>query len=624
MQPQLAPPRRWENEPAARQLQILARLKQDVPMKRAQAETTVLVRQFGQTFQQPEGDGTAAVTLQHTAMLGNTEDIRFKGVVAGLMLLVGLVLLVACANIANMLLARAAMRQREIGVRLALGAGRGRMIRHLLTESLLLSFCGGMAGLLLSMWSSHLLQVVITQMLAGTPAAKAGFVLELGLDFRVFAYALALSLAAGIFFGLAPALQFTRPNLAVALKQEGSSFGRKLTRSRLRGFLVGAQVGVSMLLLIMAGLLMRGLLRSHNADPGFDARGLFLLAADFGAGKPEDAQARLLNQLRTLPELKGVALGSYPMMGTWTPPIIVKSAASQASLQGRTLASYGTESYLDTVGIPLLRGRGFTAQEVRANAPVAIISQAAARRFWPAEDPLGSHFQLDMDFNGKLAEFEVIGIARDVRYANLTRVDPAHVYLTPKPDDFQGILLRAEGDPRRALEAVRASVGALDRNLLPGLWLTSVQDGPMVREKAQARLFAMFAVILAVLAVALAGVGVYGVMSYVVSQRVKEIGVRMALGASAAGVLRSVVLRSLRPVILGIAMGIAGAAACSTLLHATLVFPGSTDLLYGIPFYDPATFGGLAAFLTGVAAIASAVPARRAIQVDPMIALRCE
>jgi predicted lysophospholipase L1 biosynthesis ABC-type transport system permease subunit len=206
----------------------------------------------------------------------------------------------------------------------------------------------------------------------------------------------------------------------------------------------------------------------------------------------------------------------------------------------------------------------------------------------------------------------------------LTRVDPAHVYLTPEPKDFQGILLRAEGDPRRAMDAVRASVSALDRNLLPGLWLTSVADGPMLREKSQARLFAVFATILAGLALVLAGVGIYGVMSYLVSQRVKEIGVRMALGATAGGVLRSVVLHSLRPAIFGMAMGIAGAAALSTLWHATLVFPGSTDVLYGIPFYDPATFLGLAGFLMLVAAIASAVPARRAVRVDPMIALRCE
>jgi len=620
MQEQLAPPRRWRDDAGDREVQVLGRLKPSVSLKSAEAEASLLVRQFARTFQ--ERERTTAITLQHTAILGNTEDLRFQAVAAGVLLLVGLVLLVACANIANMLLARGAGRQREIGIRLAVGASRGRMIRHLLTESLVLSFCGGMAGLLLAAWSNRLLSLVFAQLLAGTPASDGGFLLDLSLDGRVFGYAFALSLAAGLFFGLAPALQFTRPDLTTALKDEGPVYGQRLTRSGLRSFLVGAQVTVSTMLLITAGLLMRGLVRSHDADPGFDTRRLFLLSADFGASRPQDIQARLVSQLRSLPEVKSVALGSYPMMGTWTPPIMVKASSARDAVQGRTLASYATETYLDTMGIPLLRGRMFTAQEVRNHAPVAVISASAARRFWPTEDPLGSRFTLDMDFNGTLADFQVIGIARDVRFANLTRVDPAHVYLTPKPDDLPGILLRTGGDPRRGLEAVRASVSEFDRSLLPGLWLNSVQDGPMAREKTQARVFAVFATILAGLALGLAGVGIYGVMSYTVSQRVREIGVRMALGATAAGVLRNVVLHSLRPVAAGIALGIMGAAALSTVLHATLVFPGSTDVLYGIPFYDPMTFIGLTLFLTAVAAIASAVPARRAVSVDPMTALR--
>jgi predicted permease len=613
MQAQVAPPRRWADDPTVRQIQILARLKPGVSLARAEAETSVLFRQFARTYQ--ERDRTRTITLQYPTLMGNTEDIRFKAVVAGVMMLVGLVLLVACANIANMLLARAAMRQREIGVRLALGAGRGRMIRYLLAESLLLSFCGGLAGLLLSVWSTRLLEVVVTQMLAGTPVAAAGFTLDLSPDARVFAYAMIVSLASGALFGLAPALQFSRPNL---------TFDRQITHSRLRGLLLGSQVAVSTLLLITAGLFLRGLARSHEADPGFDTQRLFLLSTGFGAAHPKELLTRIVHQLQTLPEVQSVAVGGYPMMGSWTPPIIVTPSASQVPLRGRTLASCGTDTYLETLGIPLLHGRNFTAQEARTGAPVAVISESAARLFWPTEDPLGRTFQLDMDFNGKLAAFEIIGIAGDVRFANLTRIDPAHVYLTPQPGRLDGILLRAQADPRRALAAVRTGLNALDPDLLAGLWLTSVQDGPMFREKSQARIMAAFAAILAALALILAAVGIYGVMSYLVSRRVKEIGVRMALGATAAGVLRTVVLHSLRRVTVGIAAGFAGAAALSSLLHATLVFPGSTDVLYGVPFYDPATFLGLTVFLMAVAAVAGAVPSRRAIRVDPVIALRCE
>jgi len=620
VQAQLLPLRSWHDDPATRQVQILARLKPSVPLKRAEAEASLLVRQFAGTDR--EQDRTTAVTLQHTALLGNTEDIRFRAVVAGVLMLVGLVLLVACANIANMLLARAAGRQREIAIRLAMGASRGRMVRHLLTEALLLSFGGGIAGLILAAWSNRLLSVAFDRVMAGTPAAEAGFTLTLTLDVRVFAYAFAISLVAGLFFGLAPALQFSRPDLTTALKEEGSSYGRRLTRSRLRGFLVGAQVTVSMMLLITAGLLLRGLARSHDADPGFDTRRLFLLAADFGPNRAEDLRAHLLTRLGSLPGVTRAAQGDFPMMGTWTPPMVVKGSLASDPVSGRTLASRGTATYLDTMGIPLLRGRMFTEPETRDHAPVAVISESAARRFWPREDPLGRRFSLDLDFRGHMADFEVIGIVRDVRFANLTRVDPAHVYLTPKVGEPQDILLRVQGDPRRALDAIRATVAGLNPDLLPGLFLTSVQDGPMVREKTQARVFAVFATTLAMLALVLAGVGIYGVMSYVVSQRVQEIGIRMALGANAGGVLRDVVLRGLRPVVAGIALGIAGAAALSTVLHATLIFPGSTDVLYGIPFYDPPTFLGLTAFLTTVAVIATAVPAQRAVRVDPMTALR--
>ena len=256
------------------------------------------------------------------------------------------------------------------------------------------------------------------------------------------------------------------------------------------------------------------------------------------------------------------------------------------------------------------------------SAPVAVISEAAARRYWPAADPLGQRFQLDLNFHGTMTEFEVIGIAKDVRYASLTRIDLAHVYLTPKPRDLQALLLRTRGDARLALADVRAAVQAVDADLLPGLSVISIEAGPLWFQKMQAQAGAAFAAVLATLALLLAGVGIYGVMAYLVSQRTREIGIRMALGAASGQVVRDVLSGGLRPVVVGMAVGIAGAAGASALLHSTLSFPGSADLLYGVSFYDPATFLGLSAFLLAVAAAASALPARRAVKVDPMVALR--
>ena len=292
--------------------------------------------------------------------------------------------------------------------------------------------------------------------------------------------------------------------------------------------------------------------------------------------------------------------------------------------RGRTLASYAGEGYLETVGIPLVHGRDFSKAELDRSAPVAVISEAAARRYWPAADPVGQRFQLDMDFRGTMAEFEVVGVAKDVRYSSLTRIDMAHVYLPPKPGDVQATLLRTRGDARQALSDLRAAVRAVDADLLPSLSVIGLEAGPLRFQRLQSEACTAFAAALAVLALLLAGVGIYGVMVYLVSQRTREIGIRMALGAAAGEVVRGVVLGGLRPVFVGMAVGIGAAAAASALLHSTLSFPESADLLYGVSFYDPMTFLGLSAFLLAVAALASAVPARRAVKVDPMVALRYE
>ncbi len=402
MQSQLTPGQDWLHQPADYHFQILGRLRPEIGLKQAEAETAALIRQFSTTYITREP--TRTVTLQHTAFFGNTEDPRFEAGIAVLMLIVGMVLFAACANISNMLLARGAVRQREISLRLALGASRARVMRQLITESILLSIGGGVTGLAISVVAGKLLRVEVAQML--TTQLGSGFALSLNLDpdMRVLAYAFAISVIAGAAFGLSPALQFTKPELATSLRDESTSFGQMLWRSHLRSLLICGQVTVSMLLLTCSGLLVRGLMQSRSADPGFDTRQVFLLLGDYGdnAAKSIARFQRIVRGLEEVPEVASVAYGGGPMMGTWTPPILVKTnLAWEDTARRRTLASYASQNYLRTLGIPLLRGRDFTKQESATGAHVAVISAAAARLFWPGEDPLGRHFQLDLHFTGK-------------------------------------------------------------------------------------------------------------------------------------------------------------------------------------------------------------------------------
>jgi predicted permease len=624
MQEQVIPGQTWLTLSGAYQIQLLGRLRPGMERKQAQAEAALMASQFGQ--QHLERDRTIDITVQRATFFGNTEDIQFQATVAGFMVVVGMVLLIACANLANMLLARSTLRRKEIGIRLALGASRGRLIRQMLTESILLSLMGGTAGLLFSIWAGKLLWLVIAPLMQGIFWSDATLAIPTGPDARVFGYTVFLSLLSGVIFGLSPALQSSKPDLTTALKEESN---RRLSRSRLRGFLMGGQVAVSMLFLICAGLLVRGLLRSQSVDPGFDTRSAFTVWCDLG---PDEAKARTLQRqiverLENLRQIKGVTVGErFPFMGTWTPPIMPEgSAGSSNGAVSRTLANHVSPSYFDTLGIPILRGRTFTRQEGETGAHVGIISESGARRLWPGEDPLGRRAKLDTRFTGEFdAEFEVIGVAKDIRSANLSRVDPSFVYLPVTPAQSNGILVRIRGSRRDAVASVRTAIEGVDKDLLPGFSMTSLEEDPVRIQKLIMQTTTTFAAVLACLALALASVGIYGVMSYLVTQRTGEIGIRMALGADARNVLTSVLLSGLRPVFIGAVLGLVGAASLSVVLHATLVFPGSVDVLFGVSMLDPLTFIGLTVFVACVAAIASAIPARRATSVDPVIALRYE
>lgn len=625
MQEELVPGQDWLHKPTDFEFQVLARLDPGVAMKQAEAETDALVRQFAATY--TWRDHTLAVAMERTAFFGNTNDPRFRAGVGAVMVIFALVLLVACANVTNMLVARGAARQKEISVRLALGASRARVVRHLLTESMLLALGGGVVGLALAAASGKLLWIALDQILVRQLGSDFVLSLKLNPDARVLTYALVLSLATGFIFGLSPALQFTKPDLNTSLKDESTSFGRGVTRSRLRGFLIAGQVAVSMLLLSSAGLLIRGLMRSQNAEPGFETHRIYLVRANFGDDPVKAAAAfhRMIAWLKTLPELDNVSYGTAPMMGTWTPPITVeRPGALEGSIHDRTLAGYASDSYLNTLGIGLLRGRNFAARESATGAHVAVISASTAQLFWRNEDALGKRFKLDLHFDGKLTEFEIIGIVKDVRFANLTRVDPARVYLAADPALIQPIFVSFRGDQQGTLSALWTRIRNYDPDLLASVSFWNVETMLLAPQRTLARALATLAVILALLALSLAGIGIYGVMAYVVSQRTQEIGIRIALGASARRVLQRIALEGLRPVMLGAVVGLSAGAGLSLLLHRTLAFPGSIDFLYGVSFYDPITFFAIFIFLVLVSLAASLGPALKAINVDPLVALRYE
>jgi macrolide transport system ATP-binding/permease protein len=616
--------------------QILARLKPSTLLPAAEAQVDSLVRRFTVSDAERPGETPSRVWLQRPTWYPNPDGFEFQAAWVAAMLLVGLVLFVACVNVGNMLLARAASRQREIGTRLALGARRGRVIRQLLTESILLSCLAGCAGLLVSVWVTKLMLLFVRQMAQQIDAGLSSMSLNFAPDLRVLVYVLAVAVSSGILFGLSPALQFTRRDLTAALKEERGGLG-SLGGSRLRSLLVAAQVAVSMFLLLSVGLVTRGLLRFQSSDLGFEARAVFVVAADFGprgSAQGFDRRRLLAERLRDRPEFASVALGDHPLNSQgWAPPIVVGHSLD------RTLAGFASDTYFRTLGISLRRGRTFTAQEAATGAPVAVISESTARRFWPNRDPLGRRFALDLIGRGKssskLADFEVIGIVKDVRLENPTRVDPSRVYLPTGARDnllatrlrgngMSDILFRFRGDPRRAQAAVEATVLAFDKDLLPSLRLINLQDNELRPQLAIPRFLAAAAGALAVLALTLAGVGIYGVIAYLVSCRTREIGIRIALGGNSGAVLKDIVLHGLRPVFAGMILGLIAAAGLSTLLHVMLVGPGTADILFGVPFYDPLTFVGLFCFVLGIAGVASAVPSKRALNVDPMTALRYE
>jgi predicted permease len=620
MQPQLASGSDWARPPQLRRLQLLGRIAPAESVTSAGAELTVLERAVDIESGLMR---TIAVSPEPATFFGGTNDIRFHAFVTLVMTVVGLVLMIACANLSNMMCARAASRRHELAVRLAIGASRMRLARQLLTESLVLAAGGGAAGFLLSLWGCRWLWTRIAEAVQGFMNTQAAFAIALEPDLRILAYTVAVSAAAGCVFGAWPAVQFSKAGLAGGLKDEAMRVGGAIARSRLRGWLLAAQVAASLALLVSAGLLARAVARSESVDPGFAPARLF--AVSYNGGSDPAAALRLQQRVfeRVL-AAQGVAAASYvqrvPLLSTWSLPVSDADAPDRVYY---TLANYVSPGYFDTIGLSIERGRNFVESEAQGTA---IISAAGARAMWPTADPIGRRIRLSTSQSRvpDLHDFVVVGVASDASTANVSRRDPMYVYLPKPPTDPAAILFRASGDRASALASVRAAVGGIDRALLPTLQIVSLELYARSQTVLTTALSAV-ATVLAALGLLLASIGIYGVMNILVAQRVREIGVRMALGATAGQVVRTMLADGMQPVLAGAAAGLLLTFGISGALHATLLLaPAAPDLLFGVDAFDPLTLLALCGVLAASGVAASLVPACRAARVDPMIALRVE
>ena len=619
--------KRWLTNRDADLFVLLGRLKTGVARGKAQADLSMIAQQLAQ-HHPGETRKTGVVAKSGASFV--SFDAKLLSLIVPLLLAFGLVLLIACVNVTNLLLARAAARQKEIGVRLALGASRRRVIRQLLTESVMLSAFGGLAGLLAASWTLRALYPVLLEHLPEFPAF-----LNLELDYRIFGFTLLVALIAGVAAGLAPALQASRPDLTSALKDEGSTLGQHLSHSRLRNGLIVMQIAMSLALLIGTGLLLRNLQKVRMIDVGFEAQNLLSVAVNLNAAGERSAQQReelrrqLAERLRTISSVKSVSQAFRQPSSGQLPSTTITIAGQVAPDDHPLGASYNFVSpgHFETLGIRIVRGRSFTDQEANSNTPVLVVSEATAQKFWPGLDAVGQRigiaagFGPDTDNEARstrnttlFPSFEVIGIARDTRSGWVYEKDATYLYIPLGPHNHLGsyLLVSVEGDAQGVMAAVRNEAEAIDPRLSAVVQRTADH---LYEHMAPFRGMAVIAGALGALALLLASIGLYGVMSFVVTQRTHEIGVRVALGAQGRDVVRLFLKEGLRLTVIGLAAGLAGGIGISRLLAAVLV---------DLSPLDPLAFGGVSLFLALVALLACWIPARRAARVEPLMALRCE
>jgi predicted permease len=599
------------NHRGDRGLMVMARLQPDIDAAAAQTRLAVLAGQLHASYPDEWTDinrRSRVLTVLPESQARVPPQVRAPvlGFVALLMTVVGIVLLIACTNVANLMLSRASARRGEMGVRLALGATRGRIMRHLLTESVLLAGLGGAVGVLLSAWL--LRAVTVARLPIPVPIA-----LDIGLDLRVLAFALVITLAVGILFGIIPALQSSRA--PAPLLREAAT---RITKLRLRNALVVVQVAASLVLLIIGGLFLRSLLVAQRIDPGFDTSAMALVPLELESEGMTTEQARQLTERihersAALPGVRAVALAEdVPLgLGHARRSISVAGYAPQDGEDMEVSFNGVSAGYFEAMGIRLLRGRSFTPAD-REGAPlVAVVNEAFARRFWPGADPIGQRVSM----SGSEGPFmEVVGLVPDGKYISLTE-EPRPYFYYP---DLQGpptsmtLHLRTGSDLAAVVRAVRAELRALVPGITPPEIITLRQHLGLLMMPQ--RIAAALLVVLGGLALLVAAVGLYGVIAYSVAQRTREFGVRMALGAVAADVSRMVLGQGLRVAAVGLLIGAGLAAALAWAIRGFLF----------VPPFDIPTFIAVPALLAATAAVATWIPARRATRTDPLVAIRAE
>jgi putative ABC transport system permease protein len=593
-------------------LRLFARLKQGVTLTQARAEMATITARLERIY---PGTNTDMVVLPlKEKVVGNIETPLLV-----LLGAVGFVLLIACANVAHMLLARAAGRQKEIAVRTALGARRSRVVRQVLTENLLLAGMGGSLGLLLAFCG--------TRALVALSPSDIPRVESIAIDTRVVLFLLAATALTSIAFGLVPALQASHVNLTDTLKESGRGSSDGVRRNRLRSILVASEFALALTLLIAAGLMIRSFAALQSIDPGFNPHGVLSMIVPVAGSKEGEPGRRvifyrqILERVRSLPGVKSAtAINHLPLAGDlWDKTFIIEGRPTPAPADlPDAVYRVATPGYFQTMGIRLLQGRDISDVDAAGASPVVVINETMARTYWPSQNPLGQRIAFTSDKNSTW--MTVIGVVKDPVLHDWTGKPYPELYVSAFQDgDFLGktdyitLVVRTAGDPAAMTSSVKSAIWSFDANLP----ITNVftMDDVVAQANARPRFEMLLLSLFAGVALVLAAVGIYGVMSYSVARRTHEIGIRISLGAARADVLLLVIRQGLILALAGSGVGIASALILARLM---------TKLLYGVAPTDPVTFAGVAALLISVALLACYIPARRAMRFDPMVALRYE